>query len=278
MRSAPTSATDGRYVVFESSSPNLVTNDTDPPADASHPRGYWPDIFVRDRVAGTTQLISTVGDTGDLAPVMTPDAARVAYVGPVTVSGTASEGVYVYDRASATTQLVSLTSTGKPTQQAIEPAISADGTKVAFRAFGAVVPGHVNQSVGHVYLRDLTAGTTELVDVDAPGLTSDREPYSPTVSADGRFVSFGCWCQRVEAGANPGLFHEGVYQRDRTLGVTLEVDANQQGVFADQDSSVAGHVHYAGDDGNFVVFGSIGANLVPADNNDHADIFVKRLG
>ncbi len=268
---------DGRYVAFESSAPNLVTSDPDPPADTSHPRGYWPDIFLRDRVSGTTQLISTVGDTGDLAPVMTPDAAKVAYVGPVTVGGTASEGIYVYDRASATTQLVSLTSTGKPTDQAIEPAISADGTKVAFRAFGAVVGAHVNQGVGHLYLRDLTASTTELVDVDSPTMTADREPYSPTLSADGRYVTFGCWCQRVVDGLAPGMFHEGIYQRDRTLGVTQEVDLNQQGIVADQDSSVAGHVHFASDDGALVVFGSIGANLVPADDNDHADIFVKRL-
>ena len=268
---------DGRYVAFESSSPSLVTGDTDPPADSIRPDGYWPDIFLRDRVAGTTTLVSTVGDTGDLSPVMTPDASKIAYVGPVTVGGAASQGIYVYDVATATTQLVSLSSSGHAVE-AIEPAISADGTKVAFRAFGTVVAGLSNPDVGHIYLRDLSAGTTVLVDTATAGITADREPNSPTVSADGRYVSFDCWCQRMDNGANPGMNHEGVYQRDLTLGTTQEVDVNQSGTVADQDSSVAGHTHYMSDDGTLVVFGSMGANLVPDDTNVHADVFVKRLG
>jgi Tol biopolymer transport system component len=268
---------DGRYVVFESGSPSLVTNDVDPPANPAHPNGYWPDIFLRDRVSGTTQLISTVGSYSDFFPVITPDAAKIAYIGPVTVSGAVTQGIYVYDRASATTQLASLTSTGQPTKQAIEPAISADGTKVAFRAFGKVVPSLPNPEVGHLYLRDLTAGTTELVDVNSPGFTADREPRIPTLSADGRYVTFSCWCQRDNSSATPGMYHEGVYQRDRVLGVTEEVDVNDQGVVADHDSMANGQVHFASDDGAFVVFQSAGGNLIAADTNDHADVFVKRV-
>jgi len=45
----PRTSDDGRYVVFSSSAPDLVSGDTN----------GWDDIFVRDRVAGTTTRVNT---------------------------------------------------------------------------------------------------------------------------------------------------------------------------------------------------------------------------
>jgi Tol biopolymer transport system component len=67
-------STDGRYVVFESFASNLVPLDTNE---------TW-DVFVRDRVAGTTRLASrsTFGVQGrfdSTAPAISADGRFVAF-------------------------------------------------------------------------------------------------------------------------------------------------------------------------------------------------------
>ena len=67
---------DGRYVAFFSGSTRLVAGDTN----------GLPDVFVRDRQAGTTQRVSVAGcateTNGDsLSPSISPDGP-IALVGP----------------------------------------------------------------------------------------------------------------------------------------------------------------------------------------------------
>jgi Tol biopolymer transport system component len=257
---------DGRYVVFQSTATNLVPNDIDPPPDPWTTSGKYPDVFLRDRVLGTTELVST-GGVG-VVPDITPDGSKLVFQGNLTLNGWDGNGVYLRDIPTGTVTLVGLSDTGAPVL-AEAPRISADGTKVVFNGEGTVVSSFPNPPVGQVYLRDLTAGTTELVDND-PSMTTEREPFTTAISADGRYVSYTCWCQRSDLS---GMGHEGVYRYDRTLGVTEEIDVTADGVVADGDS-VGGAMS---DDGSILSFSSLGANLVPGDGNEHGDIFVKRL-
>jgi Tol biopolymer transport system component len=61
--SSPRITPDGRFVAFYSSSSNLVPDDnnTCPPV-FQDPPGRCPDVFVRDRIAGTTARVSISGD------------------------------------------------------------------------------------------------------------------------------------------------------------------------------------------------------------------------
>lgn len=59
----PDITTNGRYVAFHSTATNLVPGDTNtcPPVFDAEP-GRCPDVFVRDRVAGTTVRVNVAGD------------------------------------------------------------------------------------------------------------------------------------------------------------------------------------------------------------------------
>lgn len=83
--SGPDITRDGRYVAFFSSATNLVPDDTNtcPPVFDEDP-GRCPDVFVRDRVAGTTVRVSLNSDGAQSPdrssdPVISDSALIVAF-------------------------------------------------------------------------------------------------------------------------------------------------------------------------------------------------------
>ena len=123
---------DGRYVAFSTTANNLVAEDTD----------IDEDVYVRDTVAGTTTLITPgdgpVADQGSGSdPSISGDGQRVAFTSfdDLTADDTNNEtDVYVYDFDADQMILVSRpTGTGPaPAESSKSPAISGDGTAVAF--------------------------------------------------------------------------------------------------------------------------------------------------
>ena len=82
--STPQITPDGRYVAFHSSGTNLVPNDTNACEPVFQTPGSCPDVFVRDRVAGTTTRVGVASDgtqpndrTAD--PAMTPTGQVFAF-------------------------------------------------------------------------------------------------------------------------------------------------------------------------------------------------------
>src|SRR5439155_287868 len=125
---------DGRFVAFASFADNLVIGDTNGASD----------VFVRDRVAGTTTRVnvSTAGvqadaDSFDLA--LSADGRVIAFRSNadnlVANDTNSAADVFVHDRLTGTTERVSVDSAGiqgnGPSQS---PALSADGRFVAFRS------------------------------------------------------------------------------------------------------------------------------------------------
>ena len=74
----PSISADGRYVAFESDATNLVANDTNGVRD----------VFVRDRVAGTTSRMSLTyaaqGDASSISPAISADGRYVAFTSNAT--------------------------------------------------------------------------------------------------------------------------------------------------------------------------------------------------
>jgi len=277
---------DGRYVVFQSDSTLLAPNDTDPviPATTGTTLPGWPpppppntlpDVFMRDMVLGTTTLVSA-GATGSggaagFGPVITPDGRYIAYQSSyIAPSGNPQNDLVVYDRTTGTSEVDAQNTTSN-----IGPyfgsTISADGNVVAF----------FNGS--HLYVRNRSTGITAQVDTDRPDFTQDREiagSGETSLSADGHYLAFSCWCQRVFDGPSAGQGHQGVYRADITTGDIIEVDADANGVVAN-DPSLADSPSFAESshegitsDGTSILFGSFGDNLVGEDLNNHSDIFV----
>jgi Tol biopolymer transport system component len=150
--------------------------------------------------------------------------------------------------------------------------VSADGRFVVFTSWASnLVPNDTNGTFD-VFVRDRQAGSTERVSVASDGSQgNDRSlwEYGASISADGRFVTFGSLATNLVPGC--GAWH--IFLRDRQMGTTSCVNVAPGGAVANNVSW--GPIMSA--DGRFVVFTSWASNLVPNDTNGTFDVFVRDL-
>ena len=223
---SPDVSSDGRYVTFVSSAPNLVGGDTKAAVD----------VFVRDLDAGTTTLVSratgatgTKGDGESTDPAISSDGRYVTFVSSAAnlVGGdtNAATDVFVRDLDAGTTTLVSRASgvTGtKGDGESADPAISNDGRHVAFGSSAAnLVDGDTNGA--DVFVRDLEAATTTLVS-RASGVTGakgDGDSASPDISGNGRHVTFDSHASNLDLADTDAILD--VFVRDLSTGATMLV-------------------------------------------------------
>jgi hypothetical protein len=127
--------------------------------------------------------------------------------------------VFVHDRQTGATTLVSVAAAGGPVPAGVvssRPALSADGRVVSFITNAALAPED-SDFFEAVYLRDRTAGTTELVSVGLDGAAAMVYPLADApLSADGHFVAFISGAPLV-VGDEPA---DDVFIRDRAPAAT----------------------------------------------------------
>jgi Tol biopolymer transport system component len=187
----PSISANGRLVAFHSRASNLVAGDTN---DRN-------DVFVRDLKTGHTKRISvsargTQLNDGDSDHAMiSADGRSLVFVssasGLVSDGGDAPSDVYLRDLRKRTTQLISVSSSGEPSDSgSFIPAVSADGDFVTFLSFGHnLVPNDTNFTLD-VFLRDVREGTTTRLTVSNEGVQAIGVSDHPAISEDGRFVGF----------------------------------------------------------------------------------------
>ncbi|MFI6094965.1 DNRLRE domain-containing protein [Lentzea sp. NPDC051213] len=187
-RDAAVSA-DGRFVAYASDADNLSDADNN----------AFTNVFVRDRVNGTTILVS--GGNGNAgSPSISADGRHVAFIaeGTDTCVNQWSEmvactNVFLRDLADGTTMLVSRASNGDPADGlSAAPAISADGRVVVFHSLAANLSDS-DQDVCEnwegsppcpkAFVRDLATGTTTYL---KPGWPTG---CAPAISPDGGFAA-----------------------------------------------------------------------------------------
>jgi Tol biopolymer transport system component len=170
------------------------------------------------------------------------------------------------------TQRVSVDSGGaEGNNNSRDPSISADGRYVAFESAATnLVPGDTN-SFYDIFVRDRQNGTTERVSVSSAGAQGDLTSYSPSISADGRYVAFYSFAANLVPGDTNGAGD--VFLRDRQSGATERVSVSSGGVQGNSYSGVSGVSISA--DGRYVAFHSAATNLVPGDTNGGDDVFLR---
>jgi Tol biopolymer transport system component len=197
---SPAISGDGRYVVFKSEASNLVPGDTNDPTPGQI--GGGDDVFVRDRVAGTTTRVNvrsngnqTAGDVS--TPVISADGRWVAFSTRATnllgndLNGDDSD-VFLHDRNSGATTLVSRSSSGaQGNDSSASPALSADGRYIAFHSNATnLVPGDTNGD-HDVFRRDRVTGSTGRFSLTTEGDQATLGgSVEPTISADGSKIAF----------------------------------------------------------------------------------------
>ncbi len=186
--------------------------------------------------------------------------------------------VYLRDRQAGTTECISRASDETPGNGRSEAgAVSSDGRFVVFtsRSSNFVTPATTTSRV-HVYMRDRTNGTTQLVSVAPDGVTeADSDSESPKISDNGRFVVFVSRSTNLVAGGTT-LNRAHVYIRDLTMETTALVSVATDGTTEGNGNSLSPSIT---PDASHVAFSSTATNLLAgADSNGAvSDIFVRDL-
>jgi Tol biopolymer transport system component len=216
---APSISADGRFIAYESNATNLVANDTN----------SFTDIFVRDRTAATTERVSiaTGGAEGNAASdnaSISADGRFVAFQSSASnlVAGDTNGvfDVFVRDRLNGTTERVSVATSGAQGDLASDlPAISPDGRYIAFESQATnLVAGDTN-GVYDIFVHDRITGSTERVSVSTGGAGGNAASALPTISGDGRFVTFDSDASNLVAGDSNGVTDS--FVRDRGVAVPV---------------------------------------------------------
>ena len=187
---APSISADGRYVAFESLATDFAASDSNGASD----------VFVRDRVAGTTARMSMDSSAvptngGSHAAAISQDGRCVAFESTATnlVAGDSNgaSDVFVRDRVANTTTRVSVDSAGvQGNANSDAPAISGDGRRVAFESIASNFTPGDDPFSQDIFIRDLLAGATTLASQSSSGLRGNTTSAGPCVSGDGRYVAF----------------------------------------------------------------------------------------
>lgn len=287
---------DGRSVAFFSWGGNLIAGMTDVNGEESG------DIYLRDRVAGTTTLVSrsaaaatTTGNRHSQLPALSADGAWVAFESFASdiVSGMdpgppfGDPDIFLFDRAAGTNLLVSH-APGLPTQSAEgtsnQAAISADGAWVAFANLaGNVVSGLTDaNSALDLFLYSRATNESVLVsrNSSSPTATGNGPSELAALSADGRYVAFLSRASDLVAGQTMNNADYNVFLFDRAAGTTTLVShASASATTTGNGGAPSAHSldrPTLSADGAWVTFTSRATDLVASqtDTNSGDDVFL----
>lgn len=265
----------GRFVIFRSSASNLIPNDTN-----GGPYNF--DVFVRDRLLGTTErvnLSTTEQEEEKYSPADTPYSTYRDYLGISEdgryaaftsynrnlVPGANSYGyrVYIRDRLLETTEVVSLTTGGSMAGgENLLQDMTPDGRYLVFLSNMNLDPNDKNPY--DVYLRDRALGVTELISVPISAGDFSDSSLQATISDDGRYVAFSSYANNL-VGYDPFQFVMDVFIRDRVSQKTEHVGS--YGNSHSLDPKISG-------DGKRVAFSSLANYFIGGDINGVYDVYL----
>jgi len=252
---------DGRYIVFNA---NIASNPT-----------HLVHTYLRDRATGITELVSIANDgstSGNSTSISVSDDGRyVAFTGSQLDGSVGYVDAYVRDRATNTTELISVNSdgsSGTANKSASDVSISGDGRYVAFVSDSADIVSSDSNGVADVFVRDRVTGITQRISIASDGTQSNGTSGSgyrgTDVSADGRYVAFNSSASNLVPNDTNGT--SDLFIHDRVSGSTTRVNLASDSAGFDLSSN-----------GRYVAFGSNDSNLVANDSNGQGDIFVRDL-
>jgi Tol biopolymer transport system component len=258
----PSISANGRFVGFRSRARRLVRDDTN---------RAW-DVFVRDLKTRTTTRVSvtsTGAQVNDRSghPSISASGRFVAFDSKAALvrgDTNAAADIYVHNRRTGETDLVSLGPDGRALGASGHPSISADGRFIAFQS-----PGLTAARRAEILIHDRRTGETSPMAVDPGGDDPDADLRRPSISADGRLVGFWSAATNLVPGDTNDEYDTFVH--DRETGETTRLSVSSAGGQSNHDSGVP---EISGD-GRFVAFDSLGAGLVAGDTNRTLDVFVR---
>jgi Tol biopolymer transport system component len=215
-------------------------------------------------------------DGRSFVPALSGDGRYAAFYSDASnlVSGdtNAARDVFVRDLQTGQTTRVSVSSAGTEANgDSFAPAISADGRFIAFASAASnLVNGDTNDA-NDIFVRDRQANTTTRVSVGPTGVQANGGSDEPSLNGDGRLVAFTSAASNLVAGDMNNNRDAFVFDRQTLTAVNVSVDS--AGVQANLDSFTP----ELSANGRFVAFTSFADNLIPLDENEGSDVFVRDL-
>ena len=163
-----------------------------------------------------------------------------------------TDGAFVFSTLQVDTSLYQVTVLNAPT----EPA----QTCLVTNGIGALSGADITNV-------DVTCKNI-LVSAALSGNNIDGHSWTPSISADGRYIAFTSEVSNLVEGDNNGTWD--VFVRDTQTRITTRISVDSTGNEADEGSFIP----LISDDGRFVTFRSRATNLVSEDSNGIADVFV----
>lgn len=280
----PAISYDGRFVAFASDSDELVPQDPGPGLD----------LFLRDRLLGTTQAVNVSG-TGQRFEflsdvVISGDGRFVAFNSgdPEVVPGDTNGQTDGFVKDRTTGQITRVTVSDSEEEaggQSQIHSVTADGRWVAFGSSAPnLVPGDTN-GTSDAFVRDRQTGETTRVSLAYDGGQVLGDSGASGISDDGRFVAVVSDASNLVPGDTNGIYDVFVHDRHTHQNVRVSVSSDGAQVIlhdggedaADDGLLGTGTVALSAD-GGVVAFASSASSLVPGDTNNDWDIFVHDLG
>lgn len=245
---------DARYVAFGSQASNLVVGDTNGAND----------IFVRDRLLGTTERVSigTDGSQGFCGSSDVDISADGRYVvfqscsAFVLATPVTRMDIYRHDRLTHTTAVVSVTPGGvMPNSYSLFPTVSDDGRYVAFSSCATDLVASDGNGLCDIFVRDMQAGVTQLASPSHDGVGSNRDTYESRISGDGSTIALGSIATNLVSGDTND--EADVFAFNRAANLVTRVSVPAPGGEADE----ASYLRDISRDGTQVLFTSFATNF-----------------
>lgn len=264
----PTLSDDGRVIAFQSFAPDLVAGDTN---------GY-PDIFVRDLDAGTTERasVSSTLDEANAPSFLSHLSGNGRFVvfesfadNLVTGDSNGQQDVYFHDRTTGETLLVSRGLSGLAGNGfSFAPRVSRDGSFVSYSSWASdLVPGDRN-GAADVFRWERSTGLTIRVS-ELGGVAADQESGVSDLSANGDMVAFETYATNLHPD-DTDVRMDVVVKRISTGEIFL-VTAGSTG------QAAGGNTPTIDDQGFRVSFLSSSPEYWPFDDDQSADAFLRDL-
>ncbi len=280
---------DGNFVLFTSGANNLV-------AGVSDVNGT-DDVFLYDRAAGTTALVShaagspaTAANNWSTPVALSADGryalfnSRATNLVPGETNALALWNVYFYDRVTGVTTLVSH-APSSPAQSgsslSFGTGLSADGRFVVFHSEAPdLLPGGTDFNGGNdVFLWDRLSGALTLVShaAGSPTQTAAGLSEGALISADGRAVAFVSKAQNLVQGTLATASTANVFLYDRETDTVRLASRTPASPLAGGDGP-SNVVAALSADGGTVAFASGAGDLAAGDLNGAVDAFLFQGG
>ncbi len=272
---------DGRYVAYTSRASNLAAGDLD--------GNHVEDVFLFDRVAGTTTLVShaagsaTSGGNGVSYPRgISSDGRYVLFESnakdllPGASDGNSGTDVYLYDRIAAATTLLthavgSATTTGNGPSSAL--GISADGQTLLISSSATNMPGSTSSGL-LLYDRPNDRYTLISHAAGSPTTPCNGQTNDAVLSADGQWVQMSSQATDLVAGQVDSNLYEDVFLYSRASNSSVLI-SGAQGSSTQTVNHIALHGGISAD-GRWSAWSTTATNVLAGqvDTNVWYDVFL----